>query len=267
MKSIIAVFAGILLLAGQTFGAEDTALQSQKDKVSYIIGIYSGKNLKKQLIDIDLAIMAQGLKDSLSGGKMLLTDQEMKEVMAVFQKEQKARQPEIRKALAEKNQKEGEAFLAENQKKEGVKTLASGLQYKVIQEGTGKNPKLRDVIVVHYRGARIDGTEFESSYRQGPATFKLEREQQTIKGGLEALLMMKEGAKWQIFIPSDLAYGENGAGAIEPNATLIYDVELITIYSGLVTPPQTTKPGEKSSKAAEKSSKPAAKPSKPAAGK
>jgi len=267
MKSVIVVFTGILLLAGQAFGAEDTVLLSQKDKVSYIIGIYSGKNLKRQLIDIDLAIMAKGLKDSLSGGKTLLTDQEMKEVMAAFQKEQKARQPEMRKVLAERNQKEGKAFLAENRKKEGVKTLASGLQYKVIQEGTGKNPKLRDVIVVHYRGTRIDGTEFESSYRQGPATFKLEQGQQIIKGGLEALLMMKEGAKWQIFIPSDLAYGEKGSGVIEPNATLIYDVELITIYSGLATPSQTTKPGAKSPKAAEKSSKPAAKPSKPAAGK
>ena len=121
--------------------------------------------------------------------------------------------------------------------------MPSGLQYKVIQEGTGKNPKAGDVVVVHYRGARIDGTEFDSTYRRNePATFKLEHEGQ-IKGWIDALLMMKEGAKWQIFIPSDLAYGENGAGPHEPNATLIYDAELITIYAALATPSHEAKPG------------------------
>jgi len=266
MKSVFVVFAGILLLAGQVFGAEDTALTSQRDKVSYTIGVYSGNNLKQQSVDIDPDIMAKGIKDSLSGGKTLLTDQEMREVMSAFQKDMAIKQTEKRNALAEKNKKEGEAFLAENKKKEGVKILPSGLQYKVIQEGTGKNPKATDGVVAHYHGTRIDGTVFDSSYqRDEPATFKLDK---VIKGWTEALLMMKEGAKWQIFIPSNLAYGENGAGPIEPNATLIFDVELIKIYADLATPSQTTKPGAKSSKpAAGKSSKPAAKPSKPAAGK
>jgi FKBP-type peptidyl-prolyl cis-trans isomerase FklB len=266
MKPVFILLAGILFLAGQSFGADDTILQSQKDKVSYTIGLFSGKNLRRKFIDIDPDIMGKGIKDSLSGGKMLLTDQEMQEVMAAFQKEQKARQPEIRKAMAERNKKEGEAFLAENRTKEGVKTLPSGVQYRVIQEGTGKNPKLMDVVVVHYRGTRIDGTEFDSSYRRNaPATFKLEPAGQ-IKGWLEALLLMKEGAKWQVFIPSELAYGENGAGPVEPNATLIFDVELTTIYAALATP-SPAKPATKSSKPTEKSSKPAAKPTKSGAGK
>ena len=265
MKSVFVVFAGILLLAGQAFGAENTALQSQKDKVSYAIGVYSGKNLKQQSVDVDADIMVKGIKDGLSGGKTLLTDQEMQEVMTAFQKELTAKQAEKRKAMAEKNKKEGEAFLAENRKKEGVKTLPSGLQYKVIQEGTGKTPKATDSIVAHYRGTRLDGTEFDSSLKRNqPATFKLDN---VIQGWREAILMMKEGAKWQIFIPSNLAYGENGAGPIEPNAALIFDVELIKIEAEPAVPPQAAKPVTKSSQPAEKSSKPAAKTSKPAAGK
>jgi FKBP-type peptidyl-prolyl cis-trans isomerase len=265
MKSAIIVFAGILLLAGQALGADDALLKSQKDKVSYTIGVYTGNNLKQQSIDIDTDIMVKGIKDSLSGGKMLLTNQELREAMAVFQKDMAAKQMEKRNALAEKNKKEGEAFLAENKKKEGVKTLPSGLQYKVIQEGTGKSPKETDTVVAHYRGTRIDGTEFDSSYqRDEPATFKLNN---VIKGWTEALLMMKEGAKWQIFIPSNLAYGENGSGPIEPNATLIFEAELINIVADPAAPSQTTTPGTKSSTPAVKSSKPAAKPSKPAAGK
>jgi FKBP-type peptidyl-prolyl cis-trans isomerase FklB len=266
MKSVFFVFAGILLLAGQVFGAEDTALKSQKDKVSYTIGVFSGNNLKQQSVDIDPDIMVKGIKDSLSGNKTLLTDQEMREVMTAFQKDMAVKQAEKRLALAEKNKKEGEAFLAENKKKEGVKTLSSGLQYKVIQGGTGKNPKATDEVVAHYRGTLINGTEFDSSYKRNePATFKLDK---VIKGWTEALLMMKEGAKWQIFIPSNLAYGENGAGPIEPNATLIFDIELIKISADTAAPSQTTKPVvAKSSKPGEKFSNPDAKPSKPAAGK
>jgi FKBP-type peptidyl-prolyl cis-trans isomerase FklB len=266
MKSVFVVVAGILLLAGQALGAEDKALESQRDKVSYTIGVISGNSLKQQSLDVDPDIMVKGIKDSLSGGKTLLTDQEMREVMTAFQKEMTIQQSEKRNALAEKNKKEGEAFLAENKTKEGVKTLPSGLQYKVVEEGTGKNPKATDGVVAHYRGTRIDGTEFDSSYqRNEPATFKLD---QVIKGWTEALVLMKEGAKWQIFIPSNLAYGENGAGPIEPNATLVFDVELIKIFSDPAVPAQTKKPEAKSSaKPGDKPSKPAAKSSKPAVGK
>ena len=154
--------------------------------------------------------------------------------------------------------------MLENKTKEGVKTLSSGLQYKVVKEGTGKNPKTTDRVVAHYRGTLINGTEFDSSYqRNEPATFKLD---QVIKGWTEAVMLMKEGAKWQIYIPSNLAYGENGAGPIEPNSTLIFDVELIKIIAEASAPAKTTKPeakspvkpGEKSSKAATKSPTPAA---------
>jgi FKBP-type peptidyl-prolyl cis-trans isomerase len=256
MKSAFVVVAGILLLSSQALRAEDRALDSQRDKVSYTIGVFSGNNLKKQSIDIDPDIMAKGIKDSLSGGKMLLTDQEMSEVMDALQKEMTIKQSEKRNVLAEKNKKEGEDFLAENKTKEGVKTLPSGVQYKVVKEGTGKNPKVTDGVVAHYRGTLIDGTEFDSSYqRNEPATFKLD---QVIKGWTEAVVLMKEGSKWQIFIPSNLAYGENGAGPIGPNATLVFDVELIKIISDPSAPAKKTKPAAKSSaKPGEKSSKPA----------
>jgi len=259
MKSLFVIVVGVLLLAGQALGAEDKPLESQKDKVSYTIGVFSGNNLKQQSIEVDPDIMAKGLKDSLSGGKMLLTDQEMQEVMAAFQKEMTIKQSEKRNAMAEKNRKEGETFLAENKTKEGVKTLPSGIQYKVVKEGTGKNPKATDGVVAHYRGTLIDGTEFDSSYqRNEPATFKLD---QGIKGWTEAVVLMKEGAKWQIFIPSNLAYGENGAGPIEPNSLLIFEVELVKVIADTSAPVKTTKPDAKSS------AKPGEKTSKPAAGK
>jgi FKBP-type peptidyl-prolyl cis-trans isomerase FklB len=267
MKSTFAVMVGVLLLVSQAFGAEDTLLKNQRDKVSYTLGVYSGKNLKQQSIDIDPDIMVKGMKDSLSGAQTLLTEEEMREVMKAFQNEMAIKLTEKRMALAEKNKKEGEAFLAENKTKEGVKTLPSGVQYKIIKEGTGNHPKATDTVVVHYRGTRIDGTEFDSSYRRNKeASFKLDS---VIKGWKEALLMMKEGEQWQIFIPSNLAYGEKGSGAIEPNSTLIFDTELIKIieHTHAVTPPQTTNPGAKSSEpAAENTSNPAATSSKPAAG-
>ncbi|MEI7672167.1 MAG: FKBP-type peptidyl-prolyl cis-trans isomerase [Deltaproteobacteria bacterium] len=257
MKSVFAVFAGIMLLAVQAFGADDALLKSQKDKVSYTIGVYSGNNLKQQSVDVDLDIMAKGLKDSLSGGAMLLTDQEMKDAMTAFQKEMAIKQADKRKAMAEKNNKDGEAFLAENKKKDGVTTLPSGLQYKVLREGKGTSPKATDAAVVHYRGTLLNGNDFDNSYqRNEPATIKLDS---VIKGWKEALPLMKEGAKWQLAIPADLAYGENGAGPIEPNAALIFEVELISVIQGpAAVSPATKKPETKSSKPAAKSSKPAA---------
>jgi FKBP-type peptidyl-prolyl cis-trans isomerase len=262
MKSVFAVFAGIILLAGPASGSDNELLKSQRDKVSYTIGVSSGHNLKQQSIDIDPDIMARGLKDSLSEGKLLLTDQEMREAMTTFQKDMAIKQLEKREAMAEKNKKDGEAFLTENKKREGVKTLPSGLQYQVLKESKGKSPKLTDTVIVHYRGTLLNGKEFDSSYlRNEPANIKLDT---VIKGWKEALPLMKEGAKWQLVIPSDLAYGENGTGPIEPNSTLIFEVELIKVSAD---PETTTKPEVKSSKTGEKSAKPATKPSKPAAGK
>lgn len=218
MKFKLIVVMGILFLVSQVSAQEKLVLKNQKEKVSYIIGMNIGTNFKKQLIDIDPSILAKGIQGALSGTKPLLTEQEIQETMVAFQKE-----------LMEKHKKQGENFLAENKKKEGVKTLPSGLQYKVIKAGTGKKPKLDDTVAVHYRGTLIDGTEFDSSYRRGqPATFQVSG---MIPGWIEALQLMEQGAKWQLFIPSNLAYGERGTpgGQIGPNATLIFEVELISI--------------------------------------
>lgn len=228
MKLRLMAVLGIVLLACQVNAGENLVLKDQKDKVSYSIGMNIGNNLKKQSIDVNPDVFAQGIKDALSGSKALMTEQEVNETIMAFQKEMSAKQIERLKELGEKNKKEGEAFLAENKKKEGIITLPSGLQYKVINEGTGETPELTDVVTVNYRGTLIDGTEFDSSYRRGqPATFPVNA---VIAGWAEALQLMKVGSKWQLFIPSDLAYGERGAGRdIGPNATLIFDVELLSI--------------------------------------
>lgn len=240
MKLASLVLVAILLVAGHVWAADDVALKTQKDKLSYSFGANFGKNLKQQSIDIDPDIMMKGLKDGLSGNKTILTDQEMRDVMTAFQKEMVAKQAEQRKALGEKNKKEGDAFLAENKQKEGVKTLPSGLQYRVLKAGTGKSPKITDSVVAQYRGTLIDGTEFDSSYqRKEPPTFRVNG---VIKGWTEALQLMKEGDKWQLFVPSDLAYGERGAGPlIGPNSTLIFEVELISVREGPPSP--SPKPG------------------------
>lgn len=221
------VVVGVLLFAVAS-GAEEQTLKSQKEKLSYAIGMDMGNNFKKQSIDIDPDVLARGLKDSLSGGKGLLTDEEILAVKTAFRQEMMKKQEEERKKLAEKNKTEGDAFLAENKKKEGVKILPSGLQYKVITEGSGKSPKATDTVTVNYRGTLTDGTEFDSSYKRGqPATFAVNG---VIPGWTEALQLMKEGAKWQIVIPSNLAYGEKGAGnSIGPNAVLVFEVELVSV--------------------------------------
>lgn len=223
----LAVFV-IAFLAGPIHAEERPVLKTQKDKVSYSIGLDIGNNFKKQAIDIDPGILAKGIKDALSGEKTLLTDQEVREVLTALQQEMRGRDEVRLKDMAEKNRKEGAAFLTENKKKEGVVTRPSGLQYKIIQAGTGMTPKSTDTVTTHYRGTLIDGTEFDSSYQRGqPAVFPVSG---VIAGWTEALQLMKVGAKWQLFVPSDLAYGERGAGRmIGPNATLIFEVELVSI--------------------------------------
>ena len=219
---------GIFLLASQVSAQESQKLKSEKEKISYIIGMDLGNNFKKQSVDIDPDSLARGIKDALSGAKPQLSDQEAREVMTSFEKEMRVKQEEIRKTVGEKNKIEGEKFLAENKSKEGVQTLPSGLQYKVITPGKGKKPQLTDTVTANYRGTLIDGTEFDSSYRRGqPASFPVNG---VIRGWTEALQLMGEGAKWQLFIPPTLAYGDRGAGqAIGPNAVLIFDVELVSI--------------------------------------
>jgi FKBP-type peptidyl-prolyl cis-trans isomerase FklB len=222
------ITALFVLASGAAGAQEKPGLKDQKEKVSYIIGFDIGADFKKQAIDVDPEIVARGIKDGLAGKKSLLPEEEAKQVMADFGKEMRARQEELRKAAGEKNKKEGEAFLAGNKAKEGVKTLPSGLQYKVIKPGTGKKPTAADNVTTHYKGTLIDGTEFDSSYPRGkPATFPVSG---VISGWTEALQLMQEGAKWQLFIPPNLAYGERGAGqVIGPNTTLIFEVELISV--------------------------------------
>jgi FKBP-type peptidyl-prolyl cis-trans isomerase FklB len=217
MKLKVIVALGILFLASQVNAQEKLVLKNQKEKVSYIIGTDIGGNLKRQSVDIDPNILARGVQDALSGAKPLLSKEDIQETMVAFQKE-----------MMEKQKRRGEAFLSENKKKEGVKTLPSGLQYKVIKVGIGKKPKVTDAVTVNYRGTLIDGTEFDSSSRRGqPVAFPVSG---VIPGWTEALPLMQEGAKWQLFVPPNLAYGERGAGGlIGPNATLIFEVELVSI--------------------------------------
>lgn len=224
MKHQWIAILGILFLAFQVAAEETLLLKNQKEKMSYIIGMDIGNNLKKQSIDVDPNILAKGIQDALSAVKPLLTEQEIQNTLTTFQKERATKQEEV----AKKNKSQGEVFMTANKKKEGVKALASGLQYKVIKAGAGRKPNMNDSVTTHYRGTLLDGTEFDSSYRRGqPVTFPVSG---VIGGWTEALQLMEEGAKWQLFIPPNLAYGEQGAGGvIGPNATLIFEIELISV--------------------------------------
>ena len=228
------------LLAVPVQAADTTVLKTQKDKVSYSIGLDIGKNFKKQSMDIDPDLLARGLKDAMAGGKTLLTEEEVRTIMPAFQKEMQAKADARAKELGDRNMKEGENFLAGNKKKEGVDTLPSDLQYKIITAGNGEKPKSSDTVTTHYRGTLIDGTEFDSSHKRGqPASFPVTG---VIAGWTEALQLMPVGSKWQLFVPSNLAYGPRGAGQmIGPNATLIFEVELLSIQAGEKAPEKNGK--------------------------
>lgn len=218
-----------------TFAAEQkTELTEQKDKVSYALGLNMGMNLKKQSVEVNPDVLMQGLKDALTGDKQLLTDEQMRDTFRQLNEEVRARQTKIRDEQLSKNKEAGAKFLAENAKKEGWATLPSGLQYKVVNEGSGPTPSATDKVTVKYRGTLIDGTEFD---KNDSATFPVNG---VIKGWTESLQKMKKGAKWQLAIPGDLAYGERGyPPKIEPNATLLFDVELVDIQAGQpAQPPQ-----------------------------
>jgi FKBP-type peptidyl-prolyl cis-trans isomerase len=220
--------------------------EEQKERWSYAIGVNIGNNIKRGGVDLDVDVMAAAIKDMLAGKESKLTEQQSQEAFRTYQAASRARQEEIRRQEAEKNKKAGEAFLAENKTKPGVKTytvtLPNGgtaeLQYKVITEGTGATPKSNDVVLVNYRGRLINGKEFDSSAKHGdkPAKFPVGR---VIRGWTAALEMMKVGSKWEVYIPSTLAYGDNGSGPIiEPGSTLIFDMELV----GIETPPPPAAP-------------------------
>ncbi|MCX5847539.1 MAG: FKBP-type peptidyl-prolyl cis-trans isomerase [Deltaproteobacteria bacterium] len=220
-------FLVVVLMTAQVCAEEPQVLKTQKDKVNYGIGVSVVRNFKQQGFEIDLDAVVKGMKDAHSGVKLLMTDAEIHKTMASFQKELRLKQRQTKIIAAADNKKEGDAFLAENKKKVGVVTLPSGLQYIVLKAGDGKKPTDADTVECHYRGTLIDGTEFDSSDRsKQPATFTVTG---VIPGWREALKLMPMGSKWQLFIPPQLAYGERGSGSIGPNATLIFELELLAV--------------------------------------
>jgi FKBP-type peptidyl-prolyl cis-trans isomerase len=252
-KSIIAgciLAATAMLLIGTAFAQQDAATSAQpapaaapkhtpdakahqglttdKEKQSYAIGMNLGENLKSQSVDIDPNLLLKGMKDTMAGGKTLLTQDEEHATLMALQTGLRKTMMEKMQKVADKNKTEGVAFLAANKSKPGVVTLPSGLQYRILQPGTGPKPTSSDSVSTNYRGTLIDGTEFDSSYKRGQAaTFPVTG---VIKGWTEALQLMPVGSKWQLYVPASLAYGDKAASPVlGPNATLIFDVELISI--------------------------------------
>src|SRR5712675_1217073 len=220
--------------------AAPPTLKTSRDKFSYALGMKMGANLHRQAVPVDPNILARGLKDGLAGTKTLLTDEEAQAAIVEVQNDLRKKVQEKMQVEGAANKKEGESFLAANKAKEGVKVLPSGLQYKILKEGTGPKPAATDTVVCNYRGTLVDGKEFDSSEKHGgPATFPVNG---VIKGWTEALQLMSVGSKWQLFLPADLAYGDRGAGAdIGPGATLIFEVELVSIQQAK---PADAKPAE-----------------------
>jgi len=235
-KALGAVIVAALLLGVGGVAAQDdkpdegpkAEAKADMKKVSYCIGLSIGRDMKSQEVELDVEDFLEGLRHGLADKEPRMSVQEMQDVMAAFRRQMVAREQEHARRLGEENAKKGAAFLAENRKKPGVKVTATGLQYKVVRAGTGKRPKVTDRVTVHYKGASMDGTEFDNSHKRGePATFAVGG---VIRGWTEALQLMKEGAKWQLVVPAELAYGARGAGPrIEPNAVLVFEVELVKI--------------------------------------
>ncbi|WP_159124504.1 FKBP-type peptidyl-prolyl cis-trans isomerase [Acinetobacter variabilis] len=218
----------LLLSSGSLFAKEVTNKSPEAEQVGYSFGYLMGKSNADTLKDLDLDAFSQGLKTAAAGQKSSLSDEEMTQVLTQYKRQSDAKELIVLKQKAEENAKAGKAFLQENAKKPGVKTTKSGLQYLVLKEGKGKSPSANSNVRVHYEGRLIDGTVFDSSIaRQQPVDF---RTTQVITGWTEGLQLMKVGAKYRFFIPADLAYGQIGSGdIIEPNSTLIFDIELLEI--------------------------------------
>jgi FKBP-type peptidyl-prolyl cis-trans isomerase FklB len=227
-----ATFLLMAIAAGCTAEEAAVKLDQPKQRISYTIGLNIGRDFVSQDVEVDTAALMAGVRDGLGGQKPRLSDEEMLAEVKAFREAMMAKQETRQKELAAKNQTEGAEFLAKNAKEPGVVVRESGLQYKVLKEGTGPLPKADSIVSVHYRGTLLDGSEFDSSYeRNEPLTLPVGG---VIPGWTEALTLMKEGSKWQLFIPAALAYGEAGAPpAIGPNATLIFDVELLSAAAKL----------------------------------
>ena len=227
IKMVVAAVMG-LAMSTAIIAADAPVLSTDLDKLSYSVGIDLGKNLKKQGIEINSTVMAKGIQDGMSGGQMLMTDEQMKDTLTKFQKDLMAKHAAQFDKQATENKAKGDAFLSQNKAKPGVVTLASGLQYKVMTNGTGVKPGKDDEVTVEYTGKLIDGTVFDSTDKAGkPASFKVS---QVIPGWTEALQLMPAGSTWEIYVPANLAYGaRNTGGPIGPNETLVFNVHLISV--------------------------------------
>ncbi len=228
MKRILLSLLCIGLLAQFACAQEQAAPTTDQQKISYSLGYSIGYDFARKQLDMDPEMLTRGMRDALTGSESILSEEEMRKAMTDLQQRMAVKQQEQVQHLAQSNAEAGRAFLTANRQKEGVKTTSSGLQYKVVDKGAGKKPSRDSTVTVHYRGRLLDGTEFDSSYKRNqPATFQVGG---VIPGWTEALQLMQEGARWRLYIPSELAYGERGAGPmIGPNATLIFDVELISV--------------------------------------
>lgn len=227
MKHLLAAFLSIGLFSGLCFAGDKPELKNLKDKESYSLGYQVGQTLKIQGLEIDPDLYASGLRDALGGTTPAMTPEEIQRTIAEVQKRTLAARQKELKEKGEKNRTESQAFMVANKAKEGVITLPSGLQYKILQEGSGKTPKASDEVTVNYTGFLLDGTEFDSSSKRGePGSFRVDK---VIPGWTEALQLMKEGSRWQLFVPPQLGYGERNAGAIPPNSVLVFEVELLAV--------------------------------------
>jgi FKBP-type peptidyl-prolyl cis-trans isomerase FklB len=248
MKSIVAAILGVCLFCSVCWAEEKTILKDQRAKDSYSLGYEFGNNLKKQQVEIDTEILFVAVRDALESKIPALGPEEIRENLLQLRKKTMVLQDRRYRERAEKNRIDGEAFLAGNKKKDGVKVLPSGLQYKVITGGNGPSPQESDEVMVNYRGTLVNGTEFDSSYSRGePAAVHING---VIRGWIEALQLMKPGSKWQVFIPSELAYGERSFGRIPANSVLIFELELVAINkeaaptaAGISQPQQVTGEG------------------------
>jgi FKBP-type peptidyl-prolyl cis-trans isomerase FklB len=225
-------FLGTLFLACNSYAEDPITLNTQKDKVNYAIGVNLVNNLKQQGVEVDQNLVMKGMRDAFGGGELLLSDDELRKSISQYMKTVRQKQglaAKTRMTAAEENKKTGEAFLTENKKKAGIVTTPSGLQYRIIKEGTGLKPTGGDTVECNYRGTLINGKEFDSSSRLGkPGVFKVK--DGVVPGWSEALRLMPVGSKWQLFIPHTLGYGERGRGKdVGPNETLIIEVELVGI--------------------------------------
>lgn len=242
MKTKLPLILALCLAASPVLAA-DKAPQTTEQKVSYSLGFHYGSVFKSQNVPVDTETFLQGMKDAQAGEKGQMTPEEMQQTLENFAHEMQAKEIARIKALADKNQAESKKFLDENKAKAGVKTLPSGLQYRVLTAGKGKTPKLGDTVTVNFQARLMNGTVFDDTYKRGePATFPVEG---LIKGWQEALQLMKEGDKWELTVPPELAFGAQGAGnTIEPNSAVVFDLELVKVAPAPAKPQAPEKPGK-----------------------